>query len=92
MSLKDIFLSRALAAPLLGREEQILQFEPGRYEKHFCEIILNLDQWIRRRYRLKTFSYLKLRWSLCSVEWNHLCNVVRGYHEKQFCEIILNLD
>ena len=27
----------------------------------------------------------------CSVEYNHLCNVCRGYPEEQFCGMILNL-
>ena len=30
------------------------------YEKHFCEIILNLDQWFSRRCRFKHMSYSHL--------------------------------
>ena len=52
----------------------------------FCEIVLNLDQWFRRR------SYLELWQPFISAEWNHLCNFGRGCHVEQFCEIILNLD
>ena len=29
------------------------------HEKHFCEIILNLDQWFKRKWCLKIF-YLEL--------------------------------
>ena len=36
----------------------------------------------------KDISYLEL----CSVGWNHLCNIGRRQHEEQPCEIILNLD
>ena len=41
---------------------------------------------------LKDISYLELWQPLCSVEWNHLCNVGSRHHEEQFCEIILNMD
>ena len=41
---------------------------------------------------LKDISYLELWQSLCSVEWNHLCNFGKRHHEEQFCEIISNLD
>ena len=40
----------------------------------------------------KYISYLELWQQLCSVDWNHLCNIGRRHHEEQFCEIILNLD
>ena len=30
------------------------------YEEHFCEIILNLDQWFRKRCLLKIFLFLAL--------------------------------
>ena len=39
----------------------------------------------------KGMSYLKLWQHLCSVDWNHLCNIVRRDHEEQSREIILNL-
>ena len=40
----------------------------------------------------ESFSYLELWQSLCSVDWNHLCNLGRRHHEEQCFEIILNLD
>ena len=40
----------------------------------------------------KDISYLELWQLLCSVDWNHLCNIERRHHEEQSCEIILNLD
>ena len=54
------------------------------YEKHFCEIILNLDQF-------KDISYLELWWLICSAGWNHLRIFGRVHHEEHFCEIILLL-
>ena len=33
----------------------LCNFGRGHYEEHFCEIILNLDQWFRRRCHLKIF-------------------------------------
>ena len=40
----------------------------------------------------KDISYLELWQPLCSVDWNHLCNIGRRHHELQPCEIILNFD
>ena len=40
----------------------------------------------------KDISYLELWQPLCSVDWNHVCNIGRRHHEEQSCEIILNLD
>ena len=42
--------------PLCSMEwNHLCSFGSGPYEEHFCEIILNLDQWFRRC-RLKTLS------------------------------------
>ena len=59
------------------------------YKKHLCEIILNLDQWFRRRCRLKIFLIYSSGRPSCLVERNHFG---RGHYEKHFFEIILNLD
>ena len=48
------------------------------HEEHFCEIILNLGQWFRRRCLLKDFLSGALAPS-CSVKRNHLCNFKRGH-------------
>ena len=48
MPFKDISISRALTALLCN-------FGRGCYEEPFCEIILNLGQWFRRRCCLKDF-------------------------------------
>ena len=52
---KRYFLSGALAAPLFRGAEPFVQFSRGYYEEQFCEIILNLDKWFRRRCLLKIF-------------------------------------
>ena len=33
----------------------LCNFGRGHHEEQFCEIILNLDQWFKRRSRLKEF-------------------------------------
>ena len=40
---------------------------------------------------LKDISYLELRRSFCSAEWNNLCNFGRGHYEEQFYEFISNM-
>ena len=67
-------------------------FEREWQEEHFCEIILNLDRWFRRRCILKIF----LSWSSCGFFAQRrkisCSNFGREYQEDQFCEIILNLE
>ena len=33
----------------------LCNFDRGYYEEQFCEIILNLEQWLRRKFNLKIF-------------------------------------
>ena len=47
---------------------------------------------VQEEMSFKDISYLELWQSLCSVDWNHLCNIERRHHKEQPCEIILNLD
>ena len=59
-------------------------------EEQLCEIILNLDEWFRRKCVLRLF----LTWSSGSpfVQWSGtICAISYGLYEEQFCEIILNL-
>ena len=84
---------------MFSRVEPFVQFGRRHHEESFCEIILNMDQWLRR-YRLKDFKsssggdvvkyipYLELWQSVCPFEPNHLCKFGRGNHGEQFCEII----
>ena len=61
--------------------------------KHVCEIILNLDQWFRRRCRLKIFLFiLQLYWVILFGRAKPVGNCGRGHCEEHFCEIISNLN
>ena len=92
MRFKDISYLE-LKWPLCSAEQNHLcNFEPRLCEEQFYEIVLNFDQWFRRRCLLYYMSYLELWWLLCLAERNHLCNFGRGHHEKHFCENIKNLD
>ena len=67
----------------------LCNFSRRYQEEQICEIILNWDQWFRRRCLLKVF----LIWScqhFCSAE-NHLCNFGCGHNEEKFYEFISNL-
>ena len=41
-----------------AEQNHLCNFGRGHYEKQFCEIILNLDQWFRRKCLLKIFLIL----------------------------------
>ena len=58
--------------------------------EHFCETVLNLEQCIKEML-FKDISYLELRQSLCSEDWNFLCNFGRVHHEEQFCFVLFDL-
>ena len=49
------FLSRALTAPMFSDPNHLCNFGRRYHEEQFCEIILNLDQWFRRKCPLKVF-------------------------------------
>ena len=79
--------TRALAA---GEADwnHLCNFGRRYHEERFCEIILNLDQWFRRKCRLKVF----LIWSSGSPFVHRSVTICAiGYYEEQCCEIILNL-
>ena len=91
MSFKDISYLE-LWRPFCSVERNHLgNFCRGYYEEQFREIILNLDQWFRRRCLLKIFliwssgSFVQRSRTICAI-------LVEGIKGKQFCEIILNLD
>ena len=55
MSFKDISYLE-LWQPFCSAEcNHLCNFSRGHYEEQFCEIILNLGQWFRRRCHLKDF-------------------------------------
>ena len=46
---KRYYLSRALAVLCLAESNHLCNFRRRHHEEQFCEIILNLDQWFRRK-------------------------------------------
>ena len=76
------FLSRALAAPLAGRNH-LCNFGRRHHEEQFCEFF-EFGPVVQEEMSFNDISYLELRRPFCSAEWNHLSNFGRGYHEEQF--------
>ena len=74
MSLKDISYLE-LWQPLCSADRNHLcNFNRRHHEKQFCEIILNLDQWLRRKCRLKVFliwssgsPYVQRSVTICAI-------------------------
>ena len=50
-----MFLSTALVDLLFSGAEPLRNFSREHYEEYFCDIILYLNQWFRRRCRFKDF-------------------------------------
>ena len=70
--IKIHYLSRALAAPFSMERNYLRNFGRRHHKEQFCKIILNLDQWYRRRCRVKIFLIWSSGSSFCSMEQNHL--------------------
>ena len=91
MSLKDISYIEFWQPLCSVEQNHLCNVGIRHHEKHFCEVILKLDQWFRKCC-LEIFLIWSSGGSFCSVEWNHLCIFGKGHYEEQFCKIILNLD
>ena len=91
MIFKDISYLELWQPSCSAKQNHLCNFGRGYHEEQFCEIILNLDQWFRRRSRLKDFLYRALAPS-SSVKRNHLCNFGREHYGEHLCEIIFKLD
>ena len=61
------------------------------HEEHFCEIILNLGHWFRKRCRLKDFLSGVLAVLLFSAA-EPFMQFERGHHTEYSCEVIWNLE
>ena len=59
----------------------------GYYEEQFCEIILNLGLWLRRRCRLKDFLSVALAALLFSGVKTFM-QFERGHHGRHSCIVI----
>ena len=55
-------------ALLFDKRKHLCNFERGYHGVHLCEVILNLDQWFRRRCILKIFLILSSGGP--SLQWN----------------------
>ena len=55
MSLKDMSYLELWQPLCLVERNYLCNFGRRHHEEQFCEIILNLDEWFRRRCRLKIF-------------------------------------
>ena len=73
-----------------AEQNGMCNFKREHNENHFCEIILNLDQWFRKRSLKDILIYSS--GNPFSVERNHLCNYGRGHYKEHFYEKRLNLD
>ena len=85
MSFKDISYMELWRPFCSAEQNHLSNFGRGCYKEQFCEIILNLDQWFRRRCLLKIF----LIWSSGShfVQRSKTIGVsifCRRHHEEQF--------
>ena len=61
-------------------------------EEQFCEIIFNLDQWLRSCCLKKYLIYKVLSALSIGRAGTILCNFGKGHYEEQVFEVILNLD
>ena len=61
-----------------------MQFGRGHYEEHFCEIILNLGQWLRRRFCFKDISIFSSQLPFCWTEMILVEGVRGNIHVKLF--------
>ena len=74
------------------QQNHLCNFERGHHGKYSCEVIWNLEQWLKRRCRLKTFPIWISDSPFVQRSVTIRANFGRGDYEEQFCEIILNLD
>ena len=54
------FLIKSSGSSFFGVVKPLCNFCRGYHEEHLCDIILNLDQWFRRRCCIKDISHLEL--------------------------------
>ena len=73
----------------LRKAEPSDQFSRGQHEDHFCEIILILGQWFRRKMALTYISYPELCRPFCLAEQIHSCNFCKGHYEEQSMKLFL---
>ena len=86
MPFKDIFYLELWRPFCSVQRNHLCTFGRGYQEEQFCEIILNLDQWFRRRCLLKTFLIWRSGGPFVQRSTTiATCNFGRGHYEEQFC-------
>ena len=91
MHFKDISYLELLQPLYSAERNHLCNFGRRHHEEQTCEIILNLDQWFRRKSCLKIF----LIWSSGShfvQQSGTICEILVDGIMRNICEIILNLD
>ena len=69
--------------PFCSAEHNHMYNVGRRYQnKQFCEIILTLGQWFRRRCLIWVSGDPSFQWS------ERLCNFERGHHGEHSCEVV----
>ena len=61
----------ALVAVYSAGQNRLGNFVRGPYKKQLCEIILTLEQWFKRRCRLRIFLIYSFGELSCLAEQNH---------------------
>ena len=86
MLFKDISYLELWQPFCSAEHNHLCKFGRGSYEEQFCEIILNLGKWFRRRCCLKYFLSGALE-ALLFGGSEPLCNFERGHHREHSCEV-----
>ena len=87
---KDISYLELWQPFCLAEQNNLCNYARGHYEKHFCEIILNLDQWLKRKL-FKIFLIYSSGSPLVQLS-RTICAILVEVIMRNICEIILNLD
>ena len=90
MSFKDISYLELRWPVYPAKQKHLCNFGRRHNAEQFCEIILNLDQWLRRCC-LKNFLSRALV-ALFPAVRNQLYNFGKGHQKERIYEIISNLD
>ena len=89
MSLKDISYQELWWTFCSAERNHLCNFGKGHYEKQFCEIILNLDQWSRSRCCLKIFFIWSSGGPFGQQSETVCAILVEGIMREEFCDFFL---
>ena len=89
---KDMSYLEFWRPPCLVEQNRLCNFGRRHHEEHFCEMILNLEHWFRRRCRLKIILIWSSDGHFVQLSGTIGAMFVNGHNEKQFFARILNFD